>query len=335
MQKTTALRRYRDKALETGYLFFYSRALMTATKLGVFDCIGTASKSPEELAKTIKTSERGIELLLNALVGMGLLDKKNGRYSNTCYGRQIFLRGKELYIGDILNFHETMWEGWNHLEECIRTGKPARPPDMFQDEAEETRTFIMAMHNTAMGHAERLASLIDLSWARTLLDIGGGSGAYSIFFCKVNPRLRATILDLPGTLKVTKEVVSKFKMSRRITLQEGDFNKGLPGGFDVAFLSHIIHSWGEEDNQTLMKRVHQALNPGGMIIIQDFILREDRARPSFASAFALCMLLFTEAGRTYSHGEIKGWLKDAGFKSIRWPRLPLPRDISIITACRS
>ncbi|MFQ5862344.1 MAG: methyltransferase [Candidatus Brocadiales bacterium] len=335
MQKAAALRRYRDKALNTGYLFFYSKALATAVKLDIFNRIGTGSKSPNELARATGTNERGIGLLLDALVGMGYLNKKGRRYSNTRYGREIFLRGKELYVGDILRFHETMWDGWSNLEESIRTGRPTRQTDMFQNEKEETRTFIMAMHNTAMGHVEKLASLVDLKGARTLLDIGGGSGAYSIFFCKANPHLKATVLDLPGTLEVTRDVISRSKMSRRISLQEGDFNKCLPRGFDVAFLSHIIHSLGEEGNMALMKKTYKALNPGGKIIIHDFILNEDKTRPSFASAFALCMLLFTEKGRTYSFGEIRGWLKASGFKSIKWPRLPLPRDISIVTACRS
>jgi len=335
LQKTAELRRYRDKALNTGYLFFYSKALATAARLGVFDYIGTGSKSLKELAAAMGTSEHGLELLLDAMVGMGHLSKKGNNYSNTRCGREVFLKGKDLYIGDILRFHATMWEGWNNLEQSVRTGKPARLHNMFQDDKEETRTFIMAMHNTAMGHAERLASLMDLSGDKTLLDIGGGPATYSIFFCKANPRLRATVLDLPGTLEVTKDVVSRFKMSRRITLQEGDYNKDLPKGFDAAFLSHIIHSEGGEANIGLMKRIYDALNPGGKIIIQDFILKSDKTQPSFASAFALCMLLFTEKGRTYSFEEIKGWLEAAGFKSVKWLRRALPRDISIVTAFRS
>lgn len=335
MQKTAELRRYRDKALNTGYLFFYSKALSTAAKLGIFDHIGTGSKSLKELATATGASKHGLELLLNALAGMEYVNKSIRGYSNTRYGREVFLKGKKFYIGDILRFHETMWEGWNHLEQSVLTGRPAQLHNMFQDDKEATRTFIMAMHNTAMGHAEKLAFLLDLSKTKTLLDIGGGPATYSIFFCKANPRLKATVFDLPGTLEVTKDVVSRFKMSRRIALQKGDYNKRLPKGFDAAFLSHIIHSEGEETNMALMKRIYEALNPGGKVIIQDFILKDGKTQPSFASAFALCMLLFTEKGRTYSFEEIKSWLGAAGFKSVKWLRRALPRDISIITASRS
>ncbi len=335
MQKTAALRRYRDNALKTGYVFFNAKALMTAAKLDIFNHIGTGSKSPDELAGSMGASSHGTRLLLDALAGMGYVNKKGGRYSNTRCGREVFLEGKDYYIGDILRFHETMWAGWSGLEKSIRTGRPAQRHDMFQEDKEETRTFIMAMHNTAMGHAEDLASLMDLNGARTLLDVGGGPGTYSIFFCKANPRLKATIFDLPGTLEVTKDVVSRYKMSRRVTLQEGDYNEQLPKGFDTAFLSHIIHSEGPEANAALMKRIYDTLNPGGKIIIQDFILKEDKTQPGFASTFALCMLVFTEEGRTYSFEEIKAWLKDAGFKSVKWSRRSLPRDISVVTAQRS
>lgn len=335
MRKTAALRRYRNKALDTGYVFFNAKALMTAVKLDVFNRIGNGGKSSKELARTMGTSAHGTELLLNALAGMEFLDKKGRRFSNTRCGREIFLEGKELYVGDILRFHETMWEGWNGLEKSIRTGKPACRHDMFQKEAEETRTFIMAMHNTATGHAGELASVIDLKGATTLLDVGGGPGTYSIFFCKANPRLKATVLDLPGTLEVTKDIVARYRMSRRVSLQEGDYNKPLPKGYDVVFLSHIIHSEGEESNAALMKRVYNALNPGGRVIVHDFILKEGKTKPGFGSTFALCMLIFTDKGRTYSYGEIKGWLRAAGFKSIKWTRRSLPRDISIVTGCRS
>jgi precorrin-6B methylase 2 len=335
MQRDTTLEAFREKVIETGYIYIYSKALLTAVKLDLFNLIGKEARSPIELAKATGCSEHGVELLLKALVGMGFLKKKTNLYSNTSYGREVFLKEKQLYLGDILSFHNLMWEGWNHLEESVRTGRPIREPDMFQKEREETRAFILAMHNTAMGHAESLAKMVSLKGAKRLIDIGGGSGAYSIFFCKTNPGLKATILDLPATLEVTKEIVSLFGMTHRIELLRGDYNENLPTGYDVAFLSHIIHSVGEEGNRALMRRVYGALNPGGKIIIQDFILNKDTATPAFASTFALNMLLFTEKGRTYSFEEIKGWLRAAGFKAITWPTRPkrtMPRDISIVMA---
>jgi precorrin-6B methylase 2 len=286
-----------------------------------------------------------MELLLNALVGMKILGIRRGKarrattlYYNTPFGKETLLKGRggfktrPYYLGDILNFHNNIWEGWNELEASIRRGKPIRQHEMYLEDPAITRAFIHAMHNTAMGHAESLAKVVPLKGIKTLLDIGAGSGAFSIYFCKANPGLRATLLDLPKTLEVTREFVASYGMEKRITLLPGDYNRSLPKGVDAAFISHVIHSEGERENLSLMKRVYNCLNPGGRIMIQDFILKEDKANPPFGSAFALNMLLYTDKGRSYSFKEIKGWLEEAGFESIKWPRLPLPRDISIVMA---
>ncbi|MFN3466931.1 MAG: methyltransferase [Candidatus Brocadiales bacterium] len=336
MDKT--LQDFRSRIIELGYSYFYAKTLLTAVKVDLFNRLGKSTMTARELARKTHCDPRAMELLLNALVGMKLLTKRGGQYSNTPMGRKILLKGRgrfetcPYYLGDILNFHNNIWEGWDRLEESLRKGKPIKQHEMYLEDKEVTRSFIRAMHNTAMGHAELLARVVPLRGARTLLDIGAGSGAFSIYFCKANPNLKATLLDLPKTLEVTREFVTNYGMKERITLLPGDYNKSLPKGFDVAFLSHVIHSEGEKEDLALMKRVYRSLNPGGRIMVQDFILKEDKANPPFGSAFALNMLLYTDKGRTYSFGEVKGWLKEAGFESITWPRLPLPRDISIVMA---
>ncbi len=341
MNKT--LQNFRSQVIELGYSYFYAKALLVAVKLDIFNRLGESTLSARELARKTSCDSRAMELLLNALVGVKILGKKDapsGRtlYYNTPSGKEILVKGRggfkirPYYVGDILNFHNTIWEGWSQLEESLRKGKPISQHQMYLEDPAVTRAFIHAMHNTAMGHAESLAKLVPLKGAKTFLDIGGGSGAFSIHFCKANPGLTASILDLPKTLEVTREFVVSHGMKNRISLLPGDYNKSLPKGFDVAFLSHIIHSEGEKENLALMKKVYKSLNPGGKVMIQDFILKEDKANPPFASAFALNMLLYTEKGCTYTFNEIKGWLQEAGFQSISWPKLPLPRDISIVFA---
>jgi len=201
---------------------------------------------------------------------------------------------------------------------------------MFQAEKNETRNFITAMHNTAMTVAPVISRKIDLSDCKTMIDLGGGAGTYSVFFCTSNSNLKATILDLPGTLKITKELISNSSVADRIKLIEGDFNKEIKGQYDVAFLSNIIHGEGKQENIALIRRVYNALNSGGKIIIQDFVLDNDKTSPSFPALFSLNMLLFTENGRTYSFQEIEGWLKEAGFCDLTRMDLKLPRYISVL-----
>ena len=171
---------------------------------------------------------------------------------------------------------------------------------------------------------------IDLSRSKTLIDIGGGAGTYSVFFCKASSNLNATILDLPGTLEITKELISGSNVRNRISLLEGDFNKEINGQYDAAFLSNIIHGEGEVENIALLKKIYNALNSGGKIIIQDFILDNDKTTPSFPALFSLNMLLFTENGRSYSFKEVEGWLEKVGFKDLARMNLNLPRSISVL-----
>jgi len=322
---------YRERILELGYSFFKSKVLLTAVRLDVFNIIGESGLSAGDMSAKIKSNVCATEAFLDAMVSMDLLKKTTSMYFNTEEGKEIFLNGRDRYIGDIVILQDVMWDAWSRLSDSVTSGEPARKPDMFQAEKNETRNFITAMHNTAMSVAPVISREIDLSDCKTMIDLGGGAGTYSVFFCKGNSNLNATILDLPGTLKITKELISNSSVAGRIKLIEGDFNKEIKGQYDVAFLSNIIHGEGEQENIALIRRVYNALNSGGKIIIQDFILDNDKTSPSFPALFSLNMLLFTENGRTYSFQEIEGWLKEAGFHDLTRMNLELPRSISVLT----
>ena len=325
-----SVNKFREQTLELGYSFFKSKVLLTAARLDVFNIIVETGISASDIAARLHSNINATEIFLDAMVSLDLLKKDNRMYFNTENGREVFVKGSERYIGDIVILQDVMWNAWSKLSESVISGNPARKPDMFQDKKDETRNFITAMHNTAMMVAPILSNEINLSNSKTLIDIGGGAGTYSVFFCKANSNLEATIFDLPGTLEITKELISDSCVFNRISLIEGDFNKEIKGKYDVAFLSNIIHGEGETENIALIKRVYNALNSGGKIIIQDFILENDKTFPSFPALFSLNMLLFTENGRTYSFQEVEEWLKAAGFKGIARMNINLPRSISVL-----
>ena len=322
--------KYRERTLELGYSFFKSKVLLTAVRLDVFNVIGETGLSAGDISAKVNSNVCATGTFLDAMVSLDLLQKDNDQYFNTDEGKEIFISGRDRYIGDIVILQDVMWDAWSRLSDSVISGEPARKPDMFQAEENETRNFITAMHNTAMSVAPVISREIDLSDCKTMIDLGGGAGTYSVFFCTGNSSLKATILDLPGTLKITKELIANSSVANRINLIEGDFNKEIRGQYDVAFLSNIIHGEGEQKNIALIKRVYNALNSGGKIIIQDFILDNDKTSPSFPALFSLNMLLFTENGRTYSFQEIEGWLKEAGFCDLTRMDLKLPRSISVL-----
>jgi cyclopropane fatty-acyl-phospholipid synthase-like methyltransferase len=207
----------------------------------------------------------------------------------------------------------------------------------FQEfDEERTAAFARAMHSTAMGHAQFLSRKLALKSAKTLLDMGGGPGTFTIHFLKENAELRATVFDLPETLKTTRKFVAAAKLEDRVSYQEGDFNETkLQGAFDVCFLSHIIHGQDELKNKALFKKIYAALNSGGRFIVQDFFLNRDRQSPQFSAVFALHMLLYTDRGRTYSFEETTSWLEETGFTNVKPLNLHLPRSIGLISAEKS
>ncbi len=329
-QENKTIERYRSEILELGYSFFQPRVLLTATKLDLFNTIGETSLSADEIATRLRLDCDATETFLNAMVSVGFLIKDNNLFRNTDEGKEVFIKGKEEYIGDIIILQDMMWNSWSKLQESIISGTPSRRPDMFQRKREETSNFIRAMHNTAMVNAPLLSKKVNFSGYKTLIDVGGGSGTYSVYFCREYPALESTIIDLPGTLEITKELISLTDVSDRIKLMEGDFNERIDGNYDAAFLSNIIHCLGEEENSALIERVYDTLNPGGMIVIQDFILNEDKTSPPFPALFSLNMLLFTENGKSYSFNEIEMWLQEAGFHNLEKMSIPSPRSISVL-----
>ncbi|MFQ5687680.1 MAG: methyltransferase [Candidatus Scalindua sp.] len=323
--------KYRERTLELGYSFFKSKVLLTAVRLDVFNIIGETGLSAGDISAKLNSNVCATETFLDAMVSLDLLKKTTNMYFNTEEGKEIFIDGRDRYIGGIVALQDIMWNAWSRLSDSVISGEPARTPDMFQADKNETKNFITAMHNTAMSVAPVISREIDLSDCKTMIDLGGGAGTYSLFFCTRNSNLKSTILDLPGTLKITKDLISNSSVANRINLIEGDFNKEIKGQYDVAFLSNIIHGEGEQENIALITRVYNVLNSGGKIIIQDFILDNDKESPCFPALFSLNMLLFTENGRTYSFQEIEGWLKEAGFCDLTRMDLKLPRSISVLT----
>jgi SAM-dependent methyltransferase len=316
--------------------FVLSRILQVATKLGIFDTINKGRLSSVNIAKILKLNPRATETFLNSLVAMRLLSKEDREYINTELSSKYLLKNSPCYFGGMLLFEHHQWDTWGNLEESLKTGKPSRTPDMFQGHEAETERFIMAMHSLvrARGDANIIIDRLDLSRAKSMIDIGSGPGSYPIAFIKKYPSLKVTIFDLPGTIKVTKRVLEAEGMLGRIELFEGDYNRGdLPKGFDIAFLSNIIHSEDEETNQRLMKHIYKILNPGGEIIIKDHIMNEDLISPACGAIFSINMLLSTR-GRDYSFKEVASWLKDANFIRIKWKKLPKPLNSSLVLALK-
>lgn len=329
------LQNYRESVLQLGYDAAKAMILTTAFELDLFERIGKNTKTALTLAEELKANPASLELFLNACVSIGLLEADGSGFQNTKHGLEIFLKGKPLFVGDYVRLQAKSIRDWLSLKTAVLSGQPMDQPDFFKVEnSEATAGFAQAMHNTAMGHAEFLAKRISLRGMKTLLDLGGGPGTFTIHFLKENPNLEAVIFDLPQTLETTRTMIGAYRdmpLRNRVRYQAGDFNRDeIQGTFDVCFLSHIIHGQGEEENKKLFRNVFHHLHPGGRFIVQDFFLNADRSSPQFAAVFALNMLIHTEDGRTYTFDDVEGWMREAGFLKCSRLNLKLPRSISLM-----
>jgi cyclopropane fatty-acyl-phospholipid synthase-like methyltransferase len=162
-----------------------------------------------------------------------------------------------------------------------------------------------------------LAKRLQLEGVKDLLDLGGGAGTNAIAFCTTYPEMRATVFDLPATLKIAERQVNAAGLQKRILLLPGDFNRDSLGGlYEAVLMSDVLHYQGLEQNAALVKKTFNHLKSAGRLVIKDRFLEESRTSPAWVAAFAVHILVNTEKGRCYTTAEAIGWMKDAGFVSV-------------------
>ena len=306
-------------------------AVHAGVKLNVFTPLSARSRSATDLARDLAVDSRGLSMLLNALCALGLLSKEGDSYSATPFSREYLSRDSDGYLGHILLHHHHLMESWGRLDEGVKRGGPVASRISHGEDEALRESFLMGMFNLAMQLAPRIVSAIDLSGRRRLLDLGGGPGTYAIHFCNNNPGLDAVIFDLDTTRHFAESTVARFDLSARISFQAGDFiTDQLPYGFDVAWLSHVLHSEGPDGCAILLSKAVAALEPGGMILIQEFILDDTRDGPVFPALFSLNMLLGTPTGQAYSGQELTEMLHHAGVTDVRRLAVELPNGAGIL-----
>ena len=304
----------RIDALARGFQNSY--VIFTANELEVFALLNQ-SRTAVEVARARGLSERGTRILLNGLTAMELVVKEGDRYRNTELAAEYLVPGGKNYQGHILRHMRHVSENWARLGEAVRTGAgvqaqgPARTP-------EQLRAFILGMSDIAKMSASEMLPHLDLSGRRHMLDLGGGPATYSITFLNAYPRLRATVFDFPDVIEIAREQVAEARLDDRFRYLAGDMTRDdIGSGYDFILLSSIIHSMSVEENRAVARKCHKALDPGGLFLIKDFLVENDRSGPAFGLMFAINMLVGTPAGDTYTFAEVEAWTREAGFKNGR------------------
>ena len=318
------------RILQVSGSYWETCTLHAAVKIDLFTKIGEDSLASEEIAGRLGGDPRGVSMLVNALAVMGLLARSDGKYANTPAARSFLSRDSEQYLGHMILHHHHLVASWGRLDQAVISGEPIRERPSFALE-EFLESFLLGMQTLAMQLAPQIVEVVDLSGRNRLLDLGGGPGTYAIHFCLKTPRLRATVFDLPTTQPTAEKAVGRFGLADRIDFRAGTYlEDALPGGYDVAWLSHILHGEGPDGCRVIIDKAVGALQPGGTIIVHEFILDDRSGGPLFPALFSLNMLLGTAGGQAYSEKEIRDMLAGAGVREIR--RLPFrgPNDSGLI-----
>ncbi len=314
--------------------YWQAFALQAAVKLDLFTRIGNGRLTGEEIAATLEGDARGVMTLLNALSAMELLEKTGDQFACTRLSNAYLSKESPSYVGHMINHHYHLVDSWHHLDESVLTGRPNRSRASIRGE-EEREAFLLGMFNVAMSQAPQTVKAIDLAGRKLLLDLGGGPGTWAIHFCLENPGLRATLYDLPQSRPFAQRTIDRFGLGDRIRFQGGNYLKDdLGKEHEVAWLSQILHGEGPEACRALIRKALEALVPGGLLLIHEFILDNDMAGPLLPALFSLNMLCGTEAGRSYSEQQIMEMMADAGVKGIRRLSIRSPMETGILAGIR-
>jgi (2Fe-2S) ferredoxin/2-polyprenyl-3-methyl-5-hydroxy-6-metoxy-1,4-benzoquinol methylase len=302
--------------------FQESRVILTALELDLFTAVGDGARAAEVAAR-LSADPRSTEMLLNALASLRLLAKRDGAFRNSPAAARYFTADSRDNARPALLHTAHLWQRWSTLTKCVRSGGAMAHQETAGGGQDWTEAFIAAMHRSALERAPLVVRAVGAETLNRMLDVGGGSGAYSIAFAQANPALRADILDLPAVAPIAQGHLERAGVADRVTIRAGDLRSGRLGeAYDLVFVSAICHMLSPEENIDLLGRCREALSPGGRVAIQDFILEPDKTAPRFAALFALNMLVGTRGGSSYSEPEYAAWMAGAGFGEIRRVRLP-------------
>ncbi|MCA9770874.1 MAG: methyltransferase domain-containing protein [Myxococcales bacterium] len=310
--------------------FMPARVIMTAVGADLFDALGETARTAAQVAKATGSKPRGTEILLDALVGLGLVTKQGAKYRNGPLAAECLTREGAHSRVTSIGLAARTWEGWDALPEILRRGKTAKGGTghrHWRDDAAANRIFIRAMYEMGWTNAQLVADAVDTRGAARMVDVGGGPGHYALALLDRNPDLRATILDLPLTLDVAREIVELHGMEARVDFTASDVFKSrtLPleaGAYDLALVSNVVHMRNDQENGALMKKLARALRPGGRIVIHEFAIDETRTQPTRSALFSVNMLAVTDGGRLYTAREMSGWLRAAGLRPKLFAKEP-------------
>ena len=315
--------------------FRRSKTMFAGVSLGVFDRLERGEADAATLARDLGADGDALERLLDALVALGLLERREGAYRlNDVSAAYLRRSSPGSLVGYIAYSNDLLWSMWGRLEDAVREGTHRWNQTYgldgpifshFYRTEEAMREFIAGMHGFGVLSSPRVVAAFDLGAFRRLVDLGGATGHLALAACERYPALRAAVFDLPAVIRVAVGYIERSPHGKRIDLIAGDFfNDPLPQA-DLYSVGRILHDWSEDKIRKLVGRISAALPRGGGLLIAEKLLDDDKTGPVSAHMQSLNMLVCTE-GKERTAAEYAALLRESGFAEVRSARTGAPLD---------
>jgi len=308
-----------DKILKMTRGFMLSKLVLLAHELGVFDLLADDGKTASQAALALRANEEGMKRFLNALVGIGLLVKRDDRYHLPKNLRDYLLPGSPRSIRNYLELTNSMWDVWSRMGDVVRGGKPVVSIlDEMESDPEKLKMFTAAMVDRARDATALIPELVDISDRTRLLDVGAGPGTYSFGWMKRYPGLNATLVDMEGVLALAKGYSEQDGVGDRCEFLAGDFLEIDFGErrYDLVLLGNVLQMHGEIECRRIVNKAYELLAPGGLIIVHGFTVEDSETEPLGSTIFALSIAALTRGGGTHKRSAKMRWLAEAGFVNV-------------------
>ncbi len=310
--------------------------VLGAAQLDLFSPLGGGPATAVQVAAQLGLPPRGAERVLNACAALGFVTKEGDSYRNSPLADAFLTKGKPGYVGNLIKQTNDRFLAWTKMAEAVKMDKPVLPltgAELFNAPADVLDNYVHGLFDLGKGLAARIAGLVDLSACRSLLDVAGGSGVYSIVLCRQCPQLKSTVFDLPPILQRTRKIIEREGLTDRVSVREGNyFHDDFGSGIDAVLLSNMLQTEGRQTCRMVLKKAFAALNPGGQLLVHGIMPDADRTGPVQQTIFSVFMMLVFPEGEAYPGEEIIGWLHEAGFVEGKKLLLPPPAFSSLVVA---
>jgi O-methyltransferase domain/Dimerisation domain len=326
-----------EKILELGFGFWASKTLLSAVELKLFTHLENKSLDHDTLVAKLQLGSRGTRDFFDALVALGLLEIREGKYSNSAEAAIFLDSNKDSYVGGILEMaNDRLYPFWGHLTEALKTGQPQNEAKdggnmfatLYADPA-GLRQFLRAMTGVSLGSASALATKFPWANYHSFVDIGCAQGAVPVQVAQHHPHLRAAGFDLAPVQPVFEEYVREHGLDDRVQFIPGDFFSSPLPRTEVMVMGHILHDWDLEQKRMLLRKAYASLPENGALVVYDAMIDDERKSNVFGLLMSLNMLIETPGGFDYTIGACQGWMKEAGFASTRHEVLTGPYSMVV------